>query len=171
MDSTIYNCLSQDTFSTIIASNFSIFLFFFAFHFYVFFNFLVFLLLSSLRMHMGFVHGACMLLLLVSFFFFSFGFFFLDKTKLLSQYCYCLLWECIWVLFMVVACCCYLLGFFFFFFLIRWSCCPNHILILQLIQLAYNPCKVRKKTLYKHIMCIWSKYIFRIILWKICSIK
>ena len=28
-----------------------------------------------------------------------------------------------------------------------------------------------KKTLYKHIMCIRSKYIFKIILWKICSIK
>jgi hypothetical protein len=28
-----------------------------------------------------------------------------------------------------------------------------------------------KKTLYKHIMCVWSKYIFKIILWKLCSIK
>ena len=28
-----------------------------------------------------------------------------------------------------------------------------------------------EKTLYKHIMCVWSKYIFRIILWKLCSLK
>ena len=77
-------------------------------------------------------------------FFFSFSLSIFMSFSIFLFSCYCLLWECIWVLFMVLACCCYLLAFFFFF-LIRRSCCPNHILILQLIKLAYNLCKVWKK--------------------------